>query len=240
LARGCDRKYCKPIEIQESFDLTFMRIILRTIVSATCLASVLALTDSTAQAVNVLVDPSFEAGGFPQQPNPIVVGGVGGGWAQFGASVTTVAAQSGTHSAVIADNGWNPQGLYQLLPASPGQNFDLSAYYMSSNPSVSTYATPALVQISFFDSTLTGIPGAAFGNWLALGAANTWVKSPDVIATAPAGTAYVGAYLMMMDNNGANGLNFYFDNAVMTVPEPSTLALLGLGMAGTLIWRRRQ
>jgi hypothetical protein len=45
---------------------------------------------------------------------------------------------------------------------------------------------------------------------------------------------------MMMDNNAANGLNFYFDNAVMTVPEPSTLALLGLGMAGTLIWRRRQ
>jgi hypothetical protein len=33
----------------------------------------------------------------------------------------------------------------------------------------------------------------------------------------------------------------YWDNASLTlIPEPSTLALLGLGLAGALVWRRRQ
>jgi hypothetical protein len=33
----------------------------------------------------------------------------------------------------------------------------------------------------------------------------------------------------------------YWDNAILTqVPEPTSLALLGLGLAGAMIWHRRQ
>jgi hypothetical protein len=45
-----------------------------------------------------------------------------------------------------------------------------------------------------------------------------------------------------MENGGQLASDaLYWDNASLTlVPEPSTLALLGLGMAGAMIWRRRQ
>jgi PEP-CTERM motif len=219
-----------------------MKTTLGTIASTTCCVAVLALTVSTAQAQNLLVDPSFESGVFAQ-PNPILVpGGVGGGWAQFGATITTAAAYDGTHSAQINANTWNPQGLYQVLPATPGWIYDLKGAYMSPNPALAGYATPALMQISFLDSTGAGIAGANAGNWQPLGAAGQWVISPDVIAHAPAGTAYVGAYAMMMNNSATSGFGFYVDDMIMTatIPEPTILTLLGLGLAGALIWRRRQ
>jgi hypothetical protein len=72
---------------------------------------------------------------------------------------------------------------------------------------------------------------------------NTWYQGV-VSATAPANAVYVAPYLAFMENGSQTAADtLYWDNAVLTataVPEPGSLALLGLGLVSTLIWRRRQ
>jgi hypothetical protein len=215
-----------------------MKIVKQMFYVSVATATAVALSLS-AQAQNLLVDPGFEAEGAANawdQLNPIPIpAGVNGGWAQFGASLSFAYAHSGTYSAEIWDNSWSPQGVYQLVPAIPGDTYNLSAWYLCT--ATSGYATPALVQETFYDASGDNL--GAYGPWLGEGTPGTWVQSPVVSEVAPANTAYIGAYLMYMDNNGANG-GLYYDDAVLTqVPEPSTIALVACGLLGALVIRRR-
>jgi hypothetical protein len=208
-------------------------------------AVALALGASTTQAQNLLVNGSFESN--TTTPNPINLAGVGQGWsADFGGGAFTQSgaqAQSGSFSLLTQNavgNNWNPQGSYQIVPATAGLTYNLSAYFLAPTALTGTYGTPIGVQLTFEDASLASLgnaPGAAF---VALGPINTWYNY-GVTGVAPAGTAYIAAYVWFMDNGQTATDSVYIDNASLTVvPEPTTLALAGLcGAAALSLIRRR-
>jgi PEP-CTERM motif len=226
------------------------------LVSVACIAGALAFAVATSQAAsNLLVDPGFESGA-PGQPNPIPIpGGAGGGWAVFGGATYSQAHPEfgswGIQEMQGIGQAWNFEAPYQVIGGvSAGQKFTLTGDFMTTtgNSQAPGGYVPVVIQMTFFNASGTDLGTVETGGVGAkavqynMGALNTWVTG-TVTATAPAGAAYVGPYLAFMENGSQTAADtLYWDNASLTlvVPEPSSLALLGLGLAGTFIWRRRQ
>jgi hypothetical protein len=205
-------------------------------------ACVIAALTLNTQAQNLLVDPTFQEATF-DQPNPIVIPtGVNGGWTGFGATLT------GDSSVALADNAWNPSGVYQIVSATAGLDYTASAYFdntgaASGSGGTGGFTTPFDVQIQFLNSAGTQVGTTDDSGWTGE-TLNSWVQVSTKSANgiAPAGTAYAEVYLMAMDFP-VSGTDYAVENASLTVPsvpEPTTLALLGLGVVGGVIWRRRQ
>jgi len=222
--------------------------------SSITVAVALIASASTSQAAATLVNPGFEsATGFTG--NPIGLSGENQGWATFGSSQSDMTASvdsplSGSFSLLAVNglgNNWNPQGAYQIVSGvTPGQTYNFSSYFLTDTGT--SYGTPVALQLgygSFTGSTFTdlgSVEGGAGNNvtWGfgdngsthgAIPSIDTWVQG-SVSATAPAGATDAVVYLFFMDNGQTSTENVYFDNTALTVaPEPSTLALLGIGLA---------
>jgi Carbohydrate binding domain/PEP-CTERM motif len=255
-----------PKEIKSNDQKNYMKTLNQIIGSSIAIAATIALSASTAQAQNLLVNPGFDnAAGFTS--NPILPAGVNQGWATFGASQNNmfnspVDAPLSDGYALLAvnnpGNNWNPQGAYQVVSGiTPGTTYTYSIWAITDTGS--TWGpTPVDIQLSFGDGSVNPAstpPGAVattatpvdlspnngsfnFGTSVANNA-NGWVQY-TVSATAPAGSVYGIVYAMFMDNAQITTENMYFDNASLTavVPEPTILALLGAGLTFGLLRRR--
>jgi hypothetical protein len=210
------------------------------ICSSIAVAAALALSASTAQAQNLLVNGSFETSPGGWTANPITLGGVNQGWAPFDGRAyqsdmfySVDYPQDGSYALLeqnAPDVNWNPAGAYQIVSdpsITAGAVATLSAWFLTDTGTTSPIG-PVDIQLQFFDSALVNLTTFETG-WIYPTANDTWTQA-TVMGTAPAGTAFASVYLMFMDNGQTATENMYFDNVVLTVPEPSTLALLGLAI----------
>ena len=176
------------------------------------------------------------------------------GWAVFnGAAFSQAHPETGLWGIQEMQGiaqAWNFEAPYQVVGGvSAGQQYTLTADYMTTtgNSQAPGGYVPVVIQLTYLNAAggdigtvETGGSGARAIQYN-MGALNTWFMG-TVTATAPVGAVYVAPYLAFMENGSQTAADtLYWDNASLSlVPEPSTLALLGLGVAGTLIWRRRQ
>jgi hypothetical protein len=227
--------------------------------SAVC-ATALLVTAVTTQA-QTIVNGSFETSPAGFTANPITVATVDQGWATFGGGNGGTSAQnnmsasaytpySGSYALLetaAVGNGWNPSGAYQIISGiTPGQKYTFGIWALTDT--VNTAPNGILVQLGFYDSLLTQVssvenPNNTVGINGLLPTIGTWTYY-SVSATAPAGYTDAVMYVMFQDNNSAvTTENMFFDNASLTVfgavPEPSTFALLGMGTAALMVFRRR-
>ena len=90
--------------------------------SAACAVAMLVLGNSTAQAQNLITDPSFENQTAAPNPNPTGVQG----WSTFnGAAFSQTVAHTGSWSMLIPGGGGNfsVPGAFENFAASAGETF---------------------------------------------------------------------------------------------------------------------
>ena len=213
---------------------------------AACLLGALAFVTTDARAQNLLANPDFESGLD--------------GWTAFGAASSDAAYhQSGSYALKEFGNWWSTwdaTGVYQNLPASPGQLWTVQAYGLDPSSDAISGANQnfALLKIVWLDSTgqalqpLAG-PGAVFGSSAGIESAHLDNTTPldtwqllTASGVAPEGTVTAQIFGGLFLQPAWEGGSLWFDNESATAvaaPEPASLALLGLGGLSALLWRRR-
>jgi hypothetical protein len=132
---------------------------------------------------------------------------------------------------------WNCSGFSQVLPASAGQSFTMTGDIMELSNDALTSNAFGVLKLVFKDAGGTALDTANedLGRVDASSTKDMWFNVSRT-RVAPANTATVEAWLGFFQPNGDGGGAAWFDNITL-VPEPATMALLGLG--GLLLRRRK-
>lgn len=217
--------------------------------TSACLA-VVALAVATTSMAQPLVNGGFETETAPGAPTGWLLN-PSGGTLQTSAAY----AKSGLQSLAIDSTGagaWAVPNLYQSFSASAGQEFNLSGYMFT--PTAITDASFGLFKMEFRDAAnvilepaSVSIGGSAAGPFF--GAESAFLNSASPVgqwifaqtqAVAPANTASVSFYALNVNQGIAPSAMYFDDIAATVVPEPSTIALLGIGLSCLVGFRRRK
>jgi PEP-CTERM motif len=218
------------------------------VTKTTCLAIFALATASTSMAAT-LVNGGFESAAAPGAPT---------GWSLNLSGATgvtsTTYARSGTQSLVIDSTGagqWASPNVSQSFAAAPGEEFSFQGYMLRSGSIAG--GSFGILKMEFRDAANATLepPGGtisigafAFGGVESLPrlidanvGQDTWLFT-EARAIAPAGTTSVGFFVLNV--NQTENTMYFDDISVTLIPEPSALALTGLGLACFVGFRRRK
>lgn len=216
----------------------------KTIASSLGIASIALLTSISAQADFTM---TFDSGPLSTEWSGAAVWSAGpAGWAGGGSLQTTYAASGWTGWSPTVNFDWasGHQPDMQAIAASGNGHlsFDIMVDGSSFTPGVSDWYNASMAGNSDGGgwTQIDNIMGA--GPWHNAGDNALYVTHVDeTFAQMGWTTASTWFQINFAGNSGASPLHYYIDNlAVTTVPEPSTLALAGLGaLGGLMLFRRR-
>lgn len=202
-----------------------------------------------ANAANLLIDPGFEDPSNMQALSTTVtnLNANQGKWGTEGGSVSAslnsvVPFETSMHDIGLGSNHnqtfqFTNLSAYASDIATGNATIDISAMYNTGGPHNATaYISAQFYTASGWGSTV----GSTIGNSLSLDSdASTW-EEISAAGIIPAGAVWMSTQVAYI-NNTMDGEEGFVDNAslMISVPEPSSTLLLGLGAIGALMRRRR-
>jgi hypothetical protein len=181
---------------------------------------------------NLVTNCGFEAGTYPDGAG----GDVPNGWTEVGAYDTNynyVGGNPHSGSYAMSNGNFNYQGLggeEQTITDTGGDTYTLSFYLYTSGSNTSSdgYGPTQEFQASWNGDVLVNL-------------VNTYVPSYTYYSVTVTGS---GSDVLEFEGLSDNGYNIFDDvevnpTSASSVPEPGTLALLGLGLAAVGFLRRK-